>query len=146
MFVKSLKVKDPTSFRLITISPGENGSPLNLSISNASFKKAKYYCLSYTWEPSGPSHHVRLNNEPHTIGHNLWLFLNSARSAGLANPIWIDAISIDQSNVEERNRSVSRMGDIYSSADRVFLWLGQSKRSLQTFLVSLKCLEDELRM
>lgn len=38
------------------------------------------------------------------------------------------------------------MGDIYFNADRVFLWLGQLKRGLQAFLVSLQRLADELTM
>lgn len=143
MFVNSLEVEDPTSFRLVTIPPDED-SGLHLNISDASFKQSRYYCLSYTWEPSRPQHQVWLNKKPFLVGYNLWLFLNSARSAGLNTPIWIDAISIDQENVEQRNQSVSRMGDIYANAERVFLWLGELKRRLQAFLVDLKKLGTEL--
>lgn len=37
---------------------------------------------------------------------------------------WIDAISIDQNNDEERVHQVQRMRDIYSTAETVTIWLG----------------------
>jgi hypothetical protein len=39
--------------------------------------------------------------------------------------IWIDAISINQTDIEERNREVARMGDIYSKCAQVNVWLGK---------------------
>jgi hypothetical protein len=37
---------------------------------------------------------------------------------------WIDQISINQSNISERNAQVQRMGGIYTKAERVIVWLG----------------------
>lgn len=37
--------------------------------------------------------------------------------------IWIDAIFINQSHVQERNQQVSLVGDIYQNARQVFIWL-----------------------
>ena len=144
MFVKSLEGNEPTSFRLITIQPGSNGSQLTLTISDASFKQAQYFCLSYTWAPHRPTHKILVNDEQIIIGHNLWLFLCSARSAGLDKPLWVDALCIDQSNVRERNQVVSRMGDIYANAERVIIWLGEQKRSEQRFFTELKKTESLL--
>ncbi|KAM5349323.1 hypothetical protein ACJ41O_005828 [Fusarium nematophilum] len=38
--------------------------------------------------------------------------------------IWIDQICINQSDTEERNQQVAKMGEIYRKACRVFVWLG----------------------
>lgn len=38
--------------------------------------------------------------------------------------LWIDAISIDQNNIMERNHQVQMMAEIYSSAVEVYAWLG----------------------
>ncbi|KAK3387780.1 heterokaryon incompatibility protein-domain-containing protein [Podospora didyma] len=50
--------------------------------------------------------------------------------------IWIDAISINQSDVAERDEQVTRMSDIYRLAYRVVVWLGprtqDSKHALNT--------------
>jgi hypothetical protein len=40
--------------------------------------------------------------------------------------LWIDALCINQSNPEERNQEVRRMAEIYSEADEVLIWLGDS--------------------
>ena len=38
--------------------------------------------------------------------------------------IWVDAVSIDQSNTEEKTGQLEAMGLIYKSAHRVIVWLG----------------------
>ncbi len=38
--------------------------------------------------------------------------------------VWIDAICIDQANIDERSKQVLRMGRIFQQADRVLVWLG----------------------
>ncbi|KAF2661969.1 hypothetical protein K491DRAFT_586091 [Lophiostoma macrostomum CBS 122681] len=38
---------------------------------------------------------------------------------------WIDAISMDQQNIPERNDQVARMADIFQSAQEVLVWLGK---------------------
>jgi hypothetical protein len=37
--------------------------------------------------------------------------------------LWIDSICIDQSSIEERNHQVALMGDVYSMASEVIIWL-----------------------
>jgi hypothetical protein len=46
---------------------------------------------------------------------------------GLANPdtpIWIDAICINQLDLTEKNHQVAMMGNVYSRAAEVLVWLG----------------------
>jgi hypothetical protein len=38
---------------------------------------------------------------------------------------WIDALSIDQANIPERNHQVKQMGRTFSRAFLVYLWLGK---------------------
>ena len=40
---------------------------------------------------------------------------------------WIDAICIDQSNIQERNHQVQNMRTIYSEAQSVLIWLGKAE-------------------
>lgn len=55
--------------------------------------------------------------------------------------LWIDAICIDQSRVEERNHQVAMMGKIYSRARRVLVWLGQSTPLIAGLLHNMYGLE-----
>jgi hypothetical protein len=40
--------------------------------------------------------------------------------------LWIDALCIDQSNIQERKYQVALMGRFYSEAEMVIAWLGSS--------------------
>ncbi|KAK6433927.1 hypothetical protein LTR95_009888 [Oleoguttula sp. CCFEE 5521] len=42
-----------------------------------------------------------------------------------ATHFWIDALCIDQTNIDERNRQVRIMRDIYADAASVFAWTGE---------------------
>ncbi|KAE9366371.1 HET-domain-containing protein [Stipitochalara longipes BDJ] len=86
-----------------------------------------YKALSYTWGDPDKRKLIEVGGERLAIPQNLWWFLHSWDSSELENPnlFWIDAICIDQENVLERNHQVRLMKQIYSSAAKVVVWLGQ---------------------
>jgi len=102
-----------------------------------------YSALSYTWDSAiidsdddeeirdhtdvAPS--ITIGDELFTIRENLHDALTQfqAESLGL---LWIDAICIDQNNLAERASQVAMMGDIYSRAERVIVWLGNDKKEV----------------
>ena len=59
------------------------------------------------------------------ITTNLEAALRYLSYSDVERVLWIDAICIDQSNVEERNHQVPLMKTIYSNADAVQVWLGE---------------------
>lgn len=54
----------------------------------------------------------------------------------------MDAISIDQENVSERNHQVRMMNMIYERAKRVVVWLGPETAVTRKAISFLKQLED----
>lgn len=46
------------------------------------------------------------------------------RSVNIKNILWIDAICINQNDIEEKNRQVGIMREIYKEASKVHVWLG----------------------
>ncbi|KAH9861047.1 hypothetical protein IAQ61_010783 [Plenodomus lingam] len=50
----------------------------------------------------------------------------SADIYDISDPYWIDAVCIDQNNIEEKNHQVDQMGLIYSNATAVDIWLGRT--------------------
>jgi hypothetical protein len=38
--------------------------------------------------------------------------------------IWVDQLCVDQNNPEEQSRQVNMMGQVYSRAEQVIMWLG----------------------
>ncbi|KAI0453613.1 heterokaryon incompatibility protein-domain-containing protein [Xylaria acuta] len=89
--------------------------------------------LSYVWGDRKGSHNKKaivecFENDQTTwklleIGERLSLALRDVRYQDRPHTMWIDAICIDQSNIDERNIQVTRMADIFSQASQVIAWL-----------------------
>jgi hypothetical protein len=107
--------------------------------------RPEYSALSYTWGhpilndfKDDLSHTIVCNGRRIPIGLNLYealhyLFIESDVAPEL---IWIDAICIDQRNVEERGAQVKQMTSVYIHATCVIVWLGtedQDAREASSF-------------
>ncbi|KAI0839984.1 HET-domain-containing protein [Hypoxylon sp. FL0890] len=104
--------------------------------------RVDYEALSYTWGTSeSPGTAVVESSETDTgsgtnshtqrlpINRNLEEAIRHLRYEDECRVMWIDAICINQADVEERNEQVPRIGLIYSLARRVVAWLGPSSSS-----------------
>ncbi len=61
------------------------------------------------------------------VGENLELALRYVRLAQRKVVLWVDALCINQDDLEERADQVSLMGEIYRQAECVVAWLGELK-------------------
>ena len=86
------------------------------------------------WGSAKPKKQIRVNGQRFYVRRNLWKFLDLARRRNETYPIWIEAISIDQNSIEERNHQVRMMGDIYQSATEVLVWLGEDETGIEIAL------------
>src|SRR5579859_2365609 len=77
------------------------------------------------------------------ITQNLYLALHHLRFEDQDRILWIDAICIDQGNVEERGHQVRQMADIYKKAERVIIWLGPATHETNVVMRSMKEMQDE---
>lgn len=122
--------------RLVEILPGQDFEPIRVELFICDLdQNPAYITLSYMWDQSGQRRCIECQGTKAEIGENLWQFLRQYRSHmatqrhGAEAPpkpvrLWIDRISINQDNLEERSHQVSLMRDIYTSADSVIVWLG----------------------
>ena len=126
-----------------------------------------FYALSYTWGcpfadddssaqqhwPTTRSNLILGDGRCVKVGHNLCRALTCLKELGVVGHLWIDAICINQSDIQERNAQVAMMGDIYAAADKVLVWLGDENWSSKVAMVFLdgflprmeKLIEDEGR-
>ena len=58
---------------------------------------------------------------------NLYGALCRLRDGYQLLPFWIDALCINQNDLDERNYQVSRMGEIYGNARAVWIWLNETE-------------------
>lgn len=128
--------------RLIRFCTGTNSHDhLELQLEHFSCPPP-YLALSYVWGDPNDTKRIRVNGQPFLVTVNLHATLmhlsqlssilreGIAKAAGAAKAevyLWVDAICIDQGNLEEKARQVSRMGQVYSSALTVLIWLGTFK-------------------
>ncbi|KAF6824037.1 HET domain-containing protein [Colletotrichum musicola] len=90
-------------------------------------ERPRFAALSYMWGPETPTETVRVNGRQFEVRKNLAGALRCLRRqmAGMSVGLfWIDALCINQADVEERSRQVRMMGQIYLRAQEVVVWLG----------------------
>ena len=86
-----------------------------------------YVALSYCWGDAGTTREIIVNGYSIRVTVNLEAALRQLRDSNCIKQglkLWVDAICIDQNNLEERGQQVGRMRDIYASAWHVVIWLG----------------------
>lgn len=124
--------KAQREIRLITLEPGDQTAPITCSISRRSLNgKPQFAALSYVWGDSSTREPITVDASVTTVTANLKSALIHVRSlykkfdiTPSEMPIWADAVCINQDDVSERNQQVQMMRDIYSSAEYVFVCLG----------------------
>jgi len=136
--------------RLLRIIPNKDPQA-KLAVELEAFdldKLPPYSALSYTWgkaiqeeneaevghgaaKPS--AYIINIRNEDLEVNENLHDVLIQFRGENLGF-LWADSICIDQMNAAERAAQVQLMGDIYSLAERVIVWLGKDKIYLESLL------------
>ncbi|KAI1157524.1 heterokaryon incompatibility protein-domain-containing protein [Nemania serpens] len=77
------------------------------------------------------------------VTSNLWKLLRDIRQADTDRYLWIDAISINQDDDLERGHQVQRMQVIYSGAERVLFYLGETTGAIQNLMNSLSALQSQ---
>ena len=127
--------------RLIQLYPGQESSPLKISIQYCHLSECPdYQALSYTWgssfnvdHPSWNRYQVPTTQHELCIDNDITMITGSLHSALLrlrqpakALVFWVDAICIDQSHNEEKAWQIQQMREIYERAVQVLIWLGPS--------------------
>ncbi|KAH7095978.1 heterokaryon incompatibility protein-domain-containing protein [Paraphoma chrysanthemicola] len=123
-----------TSIRVLVLHPaGTLGDPIEGTICQVDriqmlegWTDIKYYeAVSYSWGGSNKTHTMSLSACMMSITHNVDTMLRYLRSGRKERYLWIDAICLDQCDLEEMITQIPLMGDIYRQAAKVRVWLGE---------------------
>lgn len=133
----------PTSIRLLYIDANQGPDILcKLSVYSLS-NHPTYSALSYTWGSPSPKAtaqginadkccSITVDGQPFMVTRNLADFLRICRISNrdlTKEPLWIDAVCINQADMGEKTQQVRLMKQIYSQATSVFVWLGDELRN-----------------
>ena len=115
------------AIRVLDLSPGRLNDELCGSLRIVFLDTASTYeALSYTWGPATECKSICISKAHNiSITDNLFKALRRLRRRFLKRTLWVDAICINQSDVQERGQQVQIMGDVYRQALRVLVWLGE---------------------
>ncbi|KIW07209.1 uncharacterized protein PV09_02074 [Verruconis gallopava] len=112
--------------RLIQLQP-PSGQFISCSLIHTSLgaTDGHYEALSYVWGKPECTERILVNGKMLSITSNLASALRRLRYPRSPRRLWIDAICINQENVEEKNLQVGRMWAIYALASQVIIDLGE---------------------
>ena len=132
-----------SEIRLIRFGPGRWDDPIGCDLVYVLLDdRPKYVALSYVWGDPTETQPISLNGKAFNITSNLFSGLRRLREIVSATDqntaatfltdklenfyLWVDAVCINQDDVEEKSRQITRMGDVYTLAYRVYAWLGEN--------------------
>ena len=86
-----------------------------------------YEALSYCWGESSKSepHYICCHDKQLEVRKNLHLALRRLRLQQGIRRLWIDAICINQHDLDERSNQVAMMARIFTLATQTVIWLGE---------------------
>jgi hypothetical protein len=116
----------PDEIRLVYLYPGEPSDDINLGIETVNLDDVEedYAALSYVWGDATITSTVYVNRHKFQATVNLVGALRHVRQMmreGEFCVLWIDAICINQANIEERNHQVRMMRRIYEQPALVII-------------------------
>lgn len=124
----SATIKKP--IRLLTLLPGPRDADIQCLLNVADLdgivreEDAGFEALSYVWGDVSKTTPIQIANAIGDIGQNLRSALLHLRYENRPRTLWVDAVCINQKDLDECSSQVAMMGDIYSKATRVVVWLG----------------------
>lgn len=121
---------EPRSIRLLTLAPAQEfNAALKCELKETPLDDKPFFeALSYVWgDPTHTGGVIFCLAKPLYIMQNCDAALRRLCHTTPLRVFWIDSICIDQMSLEERNKQVRFMPDIYCSAATVIVWLGEGK-------------------
>ena len=120
-----------TQIRLLDLLPGRGWSRIRCRLRAVDLASAKgsYEPLSYCWGSQRMRREILVNGMHALIGRNLDDELQCMRRKEEVRTLWVDALCINQRDVQEKNAQIPLMTRIFENGARTVVWLGRERLS-----------------
>lgn len=123
-------LRDARQYRIMHLHAGSGDDTIQFSLRTTACEtepQVHYEALSYAWGDTAKTYEItcRNNSSSLRVTLNCYNALRSLRLPGKTRTLWIDAICIDQEDLDERRAQVAIMQSIYHSACQVVVYLGE---------------------
>lgn len=117
--------------RLLRVLPGSGTDPIQCDLEVIDLDIAPpFEALSYVWGTPLPPGYITIRGQTKSVTPNLGAALRRLRLRDRERVVWIDALCINQEDLDERSHQVLLMKDVFSLAWRVVIWLGEDDEGL----------------
>ncbi|KAN0094266.1 HET domain containing protein [Hyaloscypha variabilis] len=134
---------DQRQIRLLELLPGTEQDDITCNILLVSLNDFPIYeALSYCWGDTSTTVPIEIKEGTFEVTKNLRSALFHLRRKDDPRTLWIDAVCINQDDLEERAQQVSIMRDIYKGAVRTVVWLGDVEEDSEKAFSICRTLAD----
>jgi hypothetical protein len=133
-----VRFQDDVSIRVLLLQPAlDHNAPLVAKLQHVAIvsqhpyatqiQPPEFVAISYAWGNQAPTAALQLQGSPPTsikIRPNVDEMFRYLRFADRERCLWVDALCINQNDLEEKAAQVKFMGAIYRNAKVVVVWLG----------------------
>ncbi|KAI0098080.1 HET-domain-containing protein [Nemania sp. FL0031] len=121
-------LKERDEIRIIHLLPhgDDPDAPIRCRFEHVKLaERPEYEALSYTWGDQTTLFPIVVDADRSTVdvGQNCLFALRSLRQAKEARRLWIDALCINQADIDEKTNQIPIIGDVYQSASQTLIFL-----------------------
>jgi hypothetical protein len=124
-FFEYNSIHDPRHIRLLSLQPCLISFKAMLITEPLDFAQS-FDAISYTWGETNSTHELLVDGKPLRIPRNTADIIRQRALLWKPRLLWIDAICINQNNVDDKNQQVRMMRDIYKASSRTIVALGDA--------------------
>lgn len=134
-------------FRLLHLQAGRASDIISCSIQVASLSDdppPQYETISYCWGDPEPNVSVNINGSHLKVPTNAALAISRMRLPDRYRTLWIDAVCINQADLDERAQQVLLMKDIYGEGTGNLIYLGEEESWTASALKSIRLVLEDI--
>jgi hypothetical protein len=115
-----------SSIRILDLWPADERWGIKADLRTVNLAdNPNFEALSYEWGDPRKTHSISVQGKRFSVTANLWNALHNVRHQTETRALWVDAICIDQTNLDEKSTQVPLMSLIYRRANNVLISLGK---------------------
>ncbi|GES66831.1 hypothetical protein ATEIFO6365_0016011900 [Aspergillus terreus] len=132
--------------RLLVLQAGKYCDPIHVRLQHVSLKQGpSFEALSYVWGDPTPEKYIYCEGKQVRVRESLYEALHALRRPDTERCLWADAICINQGDAVEKGKQILIMGDIYSCAQQVLVWLGSPSQATENAFNALQEIDSYLK-
>lgn len=139
---------DAKQFRLLVVLPSSGKQRVKCHLRLASLTSQpppQYETISYSWGSASVRKKIEIDDVRLSVPASSAMALARMRLPDRKRTLWIDAICINQLDLDERTQQVLLMKDVYRKSSGNLVYLGEKDDTTDSAAKSIANLLDEIR-